>query len=146
MVYRMGWLTNPKRMFKTNTIRIYFLFIAGIAYFITETGRFIYRPFIRSNGIQDFGLADSIGNLGGIIVQIFLVCAVVNPNKIQSYRWAAFLSSGYMAFEFVQPYLPKGVFDWNDIIATLIGFLISVLFLWIIWHLFPTTEELEHDY
>jgi hypothetical protein len=80
----MGWLTSPQRIFLPDKIRIVFLIIAICAFWMTELGRFVYRPYVRLNGIQDFGLADSIGNLGGIIVQIFVVCAVVNPEKIQS--------------------------------------------------------------
>lgn len=141
----MGWLTDPGRLFKPNKIRIIFLIIAIGAYIITEFGRYIYRPFVNSNRIQDYGLADSIGNLGGIIVQIFLVCAVVNPNKIQSYRWAAFLSLGYIVYEFLQPYFPKGVFDWNDIYGTLIGLIISIILLCIIWREFSSGEESKNN-
>ena len=141
----MGWLTNQRRIFLPDKVRIVFLMIAVGAFWLTEFGRYVYRPFVRSNGIQDFGLADSIGNLGGIIVQIFFVCAVINPEKNQSYRWAAFLSAGYIVYEFVQPYLPKGVFDWKDIFGTLIGFVISLILLGIIWSKFPARQEMENN-
>jgi hypothetical protein len=141
----MGWLTSPKRIFLPDKIRIVFLIIAVCAFWLTELGRFVYRPYVRINGIQDFGLADSVGNLGGIIVQIFFVCAVINPKKIHSYRWAVFLSIGYVVYEIVQPYLPRGVFDWKDIFGTLIGFVISLILLWIIWSKLPPKEETKSD-
>ncbi len=36
---------------------------------------------------------------------------------------------GYILYEILQPYLPRGVFDWKDIYGTLIGGVIS-LFVW----------------
>jgi len=141
----MGWFATRQRFFKPDKIRIAFLVITVGAFFITELGRNVYRPFIRSNGIQDFGIADSIGNLGGIIVQIFFICAILNPSRIQSYRWAGFLSVGYIAYEFVQPYLPRGVFDWKDIFGTLIGFTISLIILWSIWYIYPPKDESENN-
>ncbi len=38
---------------------------------------------------------------------------------------------GYIIYEILQPYLPKGVFDWIDIYGTLIGGVAS-LFIWFI--------------
>lgn len=129
----MGWLYTRKRLLRPDKIRIIFLLIAIISFVFTEWGRFIYRPIIYSQGINDFGLADNIGNIGGIIVQIFLGCAIANPTKIQSYRLAAFCSVGYIVYEFLQPYLPKGIFDWNDVVGTLFGLLFAIIILWTIW-------------
>lgn len=140
----MGWFSTRERIFKPAKIRIAFLAIATAAFIVTEFGRYVYRPFVRRNAIQDFGLADSIGNLGGIIVQIFFLCAVLNSTKIQSYRWAGFLSAGYIVYEFVQPYLPKGVFDWKDIYATIIGLIISLIVLWFLWYKFPPENEIRN--
>jgi uncharacterized membrane protein YccC len=71
--------------------------------------------------------------LGGIVVQIFFGLAVLNPNRRQSYRLATFFSVGYVVYEFLQPYLPKGVFDWKDVYGTVIGFAVSVLLLALTW-------------
>jgi hypothetical protein len=100
---------------------------------VTEFGRFVLRPFVRQHGIDDFGLTGSIGNLGGILVMIFLGCAVLNPTRQQSFRLAAFYSVGFIIYEFVQPLLPKGVFDWNDVVGTGIGYLISLPILMAVW-------------
>ena len=109
--------------------RIIFAIITVLAFLLTETGRNIYRPYIYEHGIEDYGLADSIGNLGGIIVQIFLMLAFLNspPQKVKNV--IGFVTTGYIAYEMLQPYLPRGVFDWKDIYGTLIGGVVSFL-LW----------------
>ena len=86
------------------------------------------------------GFTDCIGNLGGIVVQIFLGLAVFNPTKQQSYRLAAFFSLGYVLYEFAQPVLPRGVFDWKDVYGTAIGFCLSLPMLALLWRLFPVRK------
>lgn len=137
----MGWLTTPERIRQPARIRLVFLGISVLAFVITEFGRFVYRPWVRENGIEDFGLADCIGNLGGILVMIFLCLAFFNPTKVQSYRLAGFYSAGFVLYEFAQPYLPKGVFDWLDVYATILGWGISVVVLWTIWRLKDKTPR-----
>ena len=108
---------------------------------VTEFGRHIYRPWAYARGLNDFGLADSVGNLGGIVVQVFVSVALFNATRQQSFRLAAFLSVGFIAYEFAQPYLPKGVFDWRDVAATALGFALSCVLLWIIWRLLDTRNS-----
>jgi uncharacterized membrane protein len=141
----MGWLVTQERFFKPGWHRLVFLLVAAFAFALTEFGRFVYRPYIRRGGIDDFGLADSIGNLGGIVVQIFFTIAVVNATRVQSYRLAVFLSAGYIAYEFLQPVLPKGVFDWLDVYGTLAGLACSVLLLWMLWRAFSDGSERVTD-
>ena len=110
---------------------------------VTEFGRFTCRRYVRENSINDFGLTDSIGNFGGIVVQIFLGLAIMNSTRKQSYRLAVFFSVGYVVYEFAQPILPRGVFDWNDVFGTVIGFLISVLVISLIWRVAPLAEQVN---
>ena len=133
----MGWLATPEQILKPSRARFAFLCVAALAFFVTELGRFAYRPYVRRNGINDFGLADSIGNLGGIVVQIFITVAVMNSTKKQSFLIAPLLAAGYVIYEFLQPVLPKGVFDWKDVYGTLLGLGLSIAVLWILWRIFP---------
>jgi hypothetical protein len=114
-----------------DTYRLIYFAIFVFSFFVTELGRNVYRPYIYSHHINDYGLADAIGNLGGIVVQIFFILAILNPPKRKAYNVIAFLSLGYILYEIAQPYLPKGVFDWKDIWGTLIGGVFS-LFLFLI--------------
>ena len=129
----MGYFSDRQRLWQPDRIRFIFLLIAIAAFGLTEFGRYVYRPYAYAHRLADFGLADSVGNLGGIIVQIFFSLAIINPTRPQSYRLAAFFSVGYVLYEFAQPYLPKGVFDWTDIAATAIGYIISILLLILLW-------------
>jgi hypothetical protein len=129
----MGYFTTRGEFFKPSWSRLAFLVLGAGAFVATEFGRYVYRPHIYAHRINDLGLADCIGNLGGIVVQIFLALAILNPSRRQSYRLAVFFAVGYVVYEFAQPYLPKGVFDWLDVYGTAIGFMISVLLLAVVW-------------
>lgn len=92
-----------------------------LSFFVTEIGRRVYRPIIYRNEINDFGLADSIGNLGGIVAQVFLGLALMNSNLKQGFKLIGFLVIGYVFYEIIQPVLPKGTFDWKDVYGTIVG-------------------------
>ena len=62
-------------------LRIYYSILFIVSYGLTEIGRYVYRPFIYDNHINDFGIADSIGNSGGILAQIFFGLMIINPSK-----------------------------------------------------------------
>ena len=94
---------------------------------LTEIGRFVYRPFIYENNINDFGIADSMGNLGGIIVQLFFGLTIFNSTKKKGFRLISFFIIGYILYEIAQLFLPKGVFDWKDIYGTFVGGIIGLL-------------------
>ena len=101
--------------------RLVYFVIFILAFLSTEIGRNIYRPYIYSNNINDFGFADSIGNSGGILVQIFFGLTVFNSSYKKGLNLIAFFVVGYIIYEFLQPILPKGVFDWKDVFGTFIG-------------------------
>jgi len=132
---------TEKEQFRTiDTFRIVYLLTAVLWFFITEAGRFIYRPFIYANHINDYGIADSIGNSSGIIVQIFFMLAVLNSPRNKAFRVIAFLTFGYIFYEIVQPYLPRGTFDWLDIYGTVIGGMIAVVFYLILSKIIKTKK------
>ena len=68
-----------------------------------------------------------MGNLGGILVQVFVSLAILNSQKSKAFNVIGFLVVGYIIYEIVQPYLPRGVFDWKDIYGTIIGGIVSAL-------------------
>jgi glycopeptide antibiotics resistance protein len=119
------FFTTKDSMRTIDTYRILFAGLAVLSFFLTEAGRFVYRPYIYSNGIDDFGIADSMGNLGGIMVQIFLMLAVLNPPRKIAHHTFLFLVGGYILYEFMQLILPKGTFDWMDVYGTLVGGVIA---------------------
>jgi len=123
------WLlfTDGEAFRTIDVVRVVYAAAAVGAFFVTEAGRNVYRPFIYETGINDFGIADSMGNLGGIVVQIFLSLAILNSQKAKAFNVIGFLMCGYIVYEIVQPYLPRGVFDWKDIYGTIIGGIVAAL-------------------
>lgn len=113
--------TSHEQLRTIDTRRVIYVVALVLSFVVTEIGRHIYRPIIYQNGINDFGLADSIGNMGGIIAQVFLGLALMNPNLKQGFRVIGFFTIGYIFYEIVQPILPKGTFDWKDVFGTILG-------------------------
>ena len=54
-------------------------------------------------------------------MQIFFGITILNPRRNKGIRLIIFFSVGYIVYEIVQPYLPRGVFDWRDIYGTIVG-------------------------
>jgi hypothetical protein len=108
-------------------LRLAYAVVAVGAFALTEAGRGIYRPYIYETGINDFGIADSLGNLAGIVVQVFASLTILNSQKAKVFNVIGFLVAGYILYEIIQPYLPRGVFDWKDIYGTIIGGIVSAL-------------------
>ena len=127
-----NFFTNKAAIKTIDSFRVIYFVIAVLFFFLTEIGRNIYRPYIYSNNIDDYGIADSIGNSGGIIVQIFFMLAILNSPRKKVFRVIGFVVIGYILYEILQPYLPRGVFDWKDIYGTIIGGVISLFILFFI--------------
>lgn len=127
-----NFFTDKTSIKTIDSKRIIYFVIAILFFFLTEIGRNIYRPFIYANNIDDYGIADSIGNSGGIIVQIFFMLAILNSPRKKVLRVIGFVVIGYILYEILQPYLPRGVFDWKDVYGTLIGGVISLFLLFFI--------------
>ena len=136
-----------KEQFKTIDMRrISYFLTAVLSFLLTEFGRFTYRPYIYENNINDFGIADSIGNLGGIVVQIFLGMLILNPSKKLGFRIIAILVGGYILYEILQPILPKGVFDWLDIYGTVLGGIIALLIYLLIQRLTKNKNKILYKF
>ncbi len=126
-----NFFTDSNAINTIDLYRIIYSVITVLAFILTEIGRNIYRPFIYTNRINDYGIADSIGNSGGIIVQIFFMLTFLNSPPPKVFRVIGFVTTGYILYEILQPYLPKGVFDIKDIYGTLAGGVICGL-LWLL--------------
>jgi hypothetical protein len=113
--------------------RALLLLAAAMAFAATEIGRNLYRPWVRQNTVDDFGLADSVGSLGGVAVTVFLLAAIMGRRRVTSLGGAAGAAVGALLYEFLQPTLRSGTFDWNDVFAIIIGSLVALLTVWLIW-------------
>ena len=137
----MAFFWTRERIFKKSALRVAYL-IAFVGCFIaTEIGRKVYRPFIYRNHIDDWGIADSIGNSLGRLAQIFLYLGLTNATQKESYRIIAFVTVGYIVYEIVQPILPRGTFDMKDVIATVVAGLLATVLVTIMHQFFPERKE-----
>lgn len=122
-----NFFIDKEKLRVIDTVRIIYFFTFIISFFLTKIVQTVYRSYIYENKIDDFGIADSIGNSGGIIVQIFFGLAILNPSRKKGLRLIIFFTLGYILYEFAQLILPKGVFDWQDVYGTLIGGALGIL-------------------
>ena len=127
-----NFFLDKEKLRTIDTFRIIYFIVFMVSFALTELGRYVYRPYIYENNINDLGIADSMGNSGGIIVQIFFGLTLINSTKKKGLRLILFFVVGYIIYEVAQLVLPKGTFDWQDIYGTLIGGLVGMaLFLFV---------------
>jgi len=118
-------MIDKNRIFIIDNKRIAFFLIFVFMFFLTEIGRKIYRPYIYSNDIFDYWIADTIGNLTGTIAIVFFDFAIVNPKHRQGRIFLIIITLGLIVYELLQYFSPRSILDWRDMIATLIAGLIS---------------------
>jgi hypothetical protein len=92
---------------------------------------------VYSNGIHDWGMADVMGNLSGALAIIFFDQGFVHATRNQSLWITGLVTLGLVGYEIVQGVLPRSVFDWKDVVATLIAGGIAVGLLLVLHRLFP---------
>ena len=127
----MGLFWDKATILRFSRLRVVYVVVFVCAFVLTEVGRFVYRPYAYSAGLDDFGFADTMGNSLGVITQIFCLLAVMHSNWRQGLKVIAFAVCGYIAYEFLQLILPKGTFDLKDVIATAVGGAIALVILWL---------------
>ena len=145
MITKKNFFLDPITIKTIDTIRVTYFVVFILSFALTEIGRKLYRPFIYKNNIEDFGIADSVGNWGGILAQIFFGLAIINSTKKKGLRLITLYIIGYMFYEIVQPYLPRGVFDWQDIYGTIIGGIFGLL-LFILIHKITKQNKVFHRF
>ncbi|MBK8506076.1 MAG: hypothetical protein IPL46_30095 [Saprospiraceae bacterium] len=79
----------------------------------------IYRPYIYANNINDFHLADTIGNSLGTIATIFVLIGFIGQGRIQHLFLIKTITISVALYEIAHPLLGKPIDIW-DIVATLL--------------------------
>lgn len=79
----------------------------------------IYRPYIYRNNIDDFHLADTIGNSLGTIAAVFVSIGFIGQGRAQHLSLIKIITISMVAYEIAQPLLGKAIDPW-DIVATLL--------------------------
>lgn len=79
----------------------------------------IYRPYIYRNNINDFHLADTIGNTLGTIATIFVLIGFIGQGRTQHLFLIKTITISVALYEIAHPLLGKPIDHW-DIVATLL--------------------------
>ena len=110
-----------ERLLRFDRTRLLYFLLFAIFFALTEIGRDIYRPYIYANGINDFGIADTVGNFFGTITQIYFMLFLLYPTYENGLWFFPFFVIGYSVYEIAQFFMPGSYFDWKDIVATILA-------------------------
>ncbi|MDJ0919160.1 MAG: hypothetical protein QNJ05_15485 [Woeseiaceae bacterium] len=108
------------------TLKKWTLGIGITAFFLTEMARSFYRPYIYANDINDWVIADTIGNSLGTVAAIFMILTMSGRGTSWDWRLVGIVIAGLIAYEMLN-LLGEHPFDTNDVLATLVFGGISVL-------------------
>ncbi len=108
------------------TILSLFVFVLLLA--MSYWGSTVYRPYIYSNHLFDYHLADTIPSLFCVPVAYSLgvfLSHLFNKPLADKFKPILYCALGFYCYEFLE--LFTGGFDWFDCIAIAIGTLLIVL-------------------
>ncbi|HMG93730.1 MAG TPA: hypothetical protein VK589_26915 [Chryseolinea sp.] len=113
-------LKEDIRNWKLTRDRVTNLSIGFAALLILEfLARPIYRPYIYRNNINDFHLADTIGNTLGVMAAIFVSIGFIGQGRTQHLFLIKTTTIAMVLYEIGQPLLGKPIDPW-DILATVV--------------------------
>lgn len=127
-----GVLQYLKRKNNLTSLKKITLLIAMTAFAITELGRSFYRPYIYANNINDYYIADTIGNSFGTLTAIFMVITLSGKGTNKDWNLFLIIIPGLLVYELLN-LTGKTAIDINDMIATIIfGVISAILYLYIL--------------
>ncbi|MBL7870388.1 MAG: hypothetical protein JNM78_02165 [Cyclobacteriaceae bacterium] len=88
----------------------------------------IYRPYIYRNNINDFHVADTIGNSLGTIATIFVLIGLIGEGRAQHLFLIKTISISVVFYEVVHPMLGKPIDPWDMVVTMLTGGLCYYLY------------------
>ena len=118
-----------KKTGRFNHLRKRTLLISVFAFTLTEIGRSFYRPFIYANKVNDFFIADTIGNSLGTITAIFFLLTIVGKENSKDFYLIFTVTVGLILYEGSNILFNYQV-DINDIISTILFGFVSALIYW----------------
>jgi hypothetical protein len=89
-------------------------------------GRPIYRPYIYKNKINDFHIADTLGNTFGTLPTIFFLIAILSNDTTKGNYLIKLGTLSVVVYELAHPLLGKTIDIW-DIVATIFAGLVSYI-------------------
>jgi L-rhamnose isomerase len=119
------------------------LTIGASAFFLTEMARSFYRPYIYANDINDWVVADTIGNSLGTVAAIFMILTMSGRGTSWDWRLVGMVIAGLVGYEMLN-LLGDHPFDVNDVVATIVfGCISIVVYARILTHCGASTSRRE---
>lgn len=91
-------------------------------------GRPIYRPYIYDNKINDFHIADTLGNTFGTLPTIFFLIAILSNETIKGNYLIKLGTFSVVVFELAHPLLGKPIDIWDIVATILTGFICYLIY------------------
>lgn len=88
-----------------------------------------YRPYIYSNHINDFHIADTLGNSLGTMALVFILASLFSEEKTKGKSMIVLGTVIAILMEFIHPLLGKPVDLWDILASLLTGLLSFVVFI-----------------
>ena len=107
-----NWLASKRRIIN--------LVIGISAVILYEAARAYYRPFVYSQGINDFHIADTLGNSLGTVATIFVLASLLGRDQAQDYFLIRTVTISVLVYEVAHPLLGK-LIDPCDMVATVLA-------------------------
>lgn len=94
-------------------------------------GRPHYRPYIYSNHINDFHIADTLGNSLGTIALVFILASLFSEEKTKGKSMIVLGTVIALLMEILHPLLGKPIDLWDMLASLITGILCFALFVFI---------------
>lgn len=94
-------------------------------------GRPYYRPYIYSNHINDFHIADTLGNSLGTIALVFILASLFSEEKTKGKSMIVLGTVIALSMEILHPLLGKPIDLWDMLASLITGILCFALFVFI---------------
>jgi hypothetical protein len=92
------------------------------AVLLCEAARAYYRPFIYLNEINDFHIADTLGNSLGTVGTVFVFVSLLGRTKTQDIFLIRTVVISVLVYELAHPLLGKPIDPWDMAATVLTGF------------------------
>lgn len=87
-----------------------------------EAARVYYRPHIYSNALDDFHIADTLGNSLGTVATVYVLASLLGRHSTQDYFLIRTVTISVLVYEAVHPLLGKPIDFWDMAATVIAGF------------------------
>ena len=86
-----------------------------------EAARAYYRPFIYSNAINDFHIADTLGNSLGTVAVVIVFTSLLGHDGARDLFLIRTVTISVLVYELAHPLLGKSIDIWDMAVTVLAG-------------------------